>query len=661
LRRVRLAAAILALVGAAIGLQPQPVFGHALLSSSDPAANATLATAPSEITLAFTETPDPRLSSVHVLDASGGSHESGPAVAVAGSTSLRVPLGSLPDGVYTVAWRTVSATDGHAAAGSFAFSVGAGAPALPVAPAAAATPAQGSSSVSTASIVGRWLLFIGLIGLLGAVFAAEVAARRRGRGVLRLVATAWLVSMVATLLVMAFEASDAGVGLGDLVGTSLGWLAVGRVVPLAGAGLLLVAARRPTGRRGLLLRLVGLIATLEMLVDAIGSHAAAVPWPWANIVLQWLHIVAIGVWLGGLAGILLEVRGAPGSEKGEIVRRFSRWATVGIVLVALTGVVRAAVELGSIDALVSTDYGRLILVKIGLLVGLAGLGAINHFRNVPAAATDLTGLRRAGSIEILVGAVVLGVASVLVNVAPPVDTTVAAEALPAAPPHLAVDGNDFATSVKLALTITPGTAGPNTFRATAVDYDTGAPVPASSIELRFAYPSRPDVGTSTLTLAPASGGTFTGSGANLAIGGAWSITALVRTSPPVEVPLQVTIPLPPQRVDVNRALGQPTIYTVHLSNGRTAQLYLDQWAAGVADLHITYFDAVGTELPVTGIEVAVLGADGAPQAVATTQLEPGHVVGHVRTTAGAPLTVEVTGVAPGAERLDFRLDITPGR
>jgi hypothetical protein len=76
---------------------------------------------------------------------------------------------------------------------------------------------------------------------------------------------------------------------------------------------------------------------------------------------------------------------------------------------------------------------------------------------------------------------------------------------------------------------------------------------------------------------------------------------------------------------------------------------------------VTYFDASGKELPVTGITSTVATAGGAPLAVAMSPLEPGHVVGHVRTTAGVPLTVELIGTAPGGERLDFHLDITPGR
>jgi copper transport protein len=658
-RAARLGVAALVAFGFAVGLRADPVVGHALLSSSDPVANATLATAPATVTLTFTERPDPKLSSVQVLDTSGAPHASGPAVA-SGAASLRVTLGSLPDGVYTVAWRTVSAVDGHAAAGSYAFSVGTAAPAGP-----ANTPVAsgGSSTVSQGSIVSRWLLYLGLVGLLGAVFAAEVAARRRGRWLLRLAAGAWVLATLGAVLLVATEASDAGVGVADLAGTSLGPDALARVLPLLLAGVILVGARRPGPRQGLLLALVGAIAAIEMLVDAIVSHAAATPLPWVNIAIQWLHFATVGIWLGGLVGILLELRGAPSAEKGAVVHRFSHWATVGLAVVALTGVVRAAVELRSIDDLLTTDYGRLVLLKSALLVGLAGLGAINHFRHVPRAAGELRGLRRVGSLEILVGAVVLFVASVLANVAPPVDTVaVAAASATTAPSGLVADGHDYATSVKLHLVITPGTAGPNAFRATAVDYDTGAPVSPSAIELRFSYPARPDVGASTLTLAPVANGTFAGSGANLSLGGTWSVTALVQETPsPVEVPLTLSVPTPPQRVDVNRAPGQPTLYTVHLTAGRSAQIYLDPWATGAVDLHITYFDDAGKELPVTAVKATVATGGAPPAPVSLNQLEPGHVVGHVRTTAGVPMTVEVTGTAPGGDLLEFHLAITPDR
>ncbi len=103
-------------------------------------------------------------------------------------------------------------------------------------------------------------------------------------------------------------------------------------------------------------------------------------------------------------------------------RRFSRVATIGIGTVAVTGILRAAQEvLGSIDALLTTDFGRVVTAKTSLFAVLAALGAVNHFRNVPAAGRRLGGLRRVGSAEPLIGATVILLSASLVNLVPPAE------------------------------------------------------------------------------------------------------------------------------------------------------------------------------------------------------------------------------------------------
>jgi copper transport protein len=664
---------------------------HALLQSSDPVAGATLASGPSRVTIRFGEPPDPKLSSIKVLDTSGAPVAAGPTVVVAGQPDqLSVPLGPLSPGWYTVAWRTVSAVDGHTAAGSFAFGVGvtgaspgaapsAGAvgPAGPSPSGGAATGAAVTSSAgpSPLAIGGRFVLYVGLVLLLGlAVFGGFVAPTAR-RPPVRLFIVAWAAAGLGALIVIVAELNDVGVDLGTALGTSVGGPIVMRTATAVAAGVgLLVLARWPS-RRGEGLVIVAVGAAGAMLVDAATSHAAAGAYPLLDVGVQWIHVAAVGLWLGGLAGLLITTRGVPDVGKAQAARRFSRAATVGIGVVAVSGLWRGVAEIGNFDALVGTDFGRLVIAKTCLLGVLAGMGALNHWRSVPAASRTLRPLRRVGSVELMVGATVLLLAAALVNVSPPIASAAgsgggqAATSTATPPPvpsptpaPLVATGQDFGTSVNLRLEVSPGSAGPNQLRATVTDYDTGAAVSAPGVTLRFDLPARSDVGESRLDLTPTgTPGIFAGSGANLSLGGTWSITALVQTSPPVEVPLQVTVPTPPLQVDVNRALGQPTLYTVHLSQGRTAQLYLDQWAATTADLHVTYFSAAGTELPVAGVTATVATAGGPPAALALSQLEPGHVVGHVRTTAGVPLTVELAGTAPGGERLDFHLDITPGR
>src|SRR4030095_13362986 len=106
---------IVAVIGAGrlVVVAGQPAAAHALLRRSESASGALLQTAPPKVVVTFTAPPDPSLSIIHVLDAHGKDWEQGRAEPVAGAPlELQVALPALPDGVYTVTWRTVSKTDG---------------------------------------------------------------------------------------------------------------------------------------------------------------------------------------------------------------------------------------------------------------------------------------------------------------------------------------------------------------------------------------------------------------------------------------------------------------------------------------------------------------------------------------------------------------------
>ena len=565
---------------------------HAMLLSSSPAANAVLATAPSSVTITFTEPADPRLSSVRVLDVAGSGHSTGAAVTGSGGPDmLTVPLGPLPAGVYTVVWRTVSAADGHATAGSFAFSVGTGAPPPSAPPGASAPDSGGASTVSASSVLARAVLYLGLLVLLGSLLTGEALLGDRARRLLPVRLVAWSGAILGVVALLAAQAADADVGLGDAMASSLGTDAAGRLVPLLAAGpAMLVAARSPSLRRPATVAATTLIS-IALLIDAAASHASTVVAPPLNIGLQWLHAVGVAVWLGGLAGLLIELRDPSLDNRARLTAQFSRWATIGILVVALTGVARAAFELHGLDELTSTDYGRLLLVKVGLFAGLALLGAVNHFRHVPAGERGITGLRRVGSVELLLGTTAIVVASLLVTTAPPANDAAGGPGSmpgahvspgPTAPPPVSTSyqGSDYATTVKVALVVTPAALGPAKFEARVTDYDSGAVVPATGIKLRFALPARPDVGGSSLVLQPAADDAWTGLGSNLSLSGLWSVTVVVaEATTTVEVPIAVTMAPPMGAPDVNRLAGQPTLYTVHLAGGNEAQLYLDPMSA----------------------------------------------------------------------------------
>jgi copper transport protein len=652
MRRVTAALAAAAIMlGGAFAL-PRATGAHSLLQSSDPAAGSTVPVAPAVVVLIFGEAPDPALSVVKVLDTSGQEVASGPAVGVAGHPEqLEVPLGTLPDGVYTVAWRTVSTVDGHTTAGSFAFGVG-----VPVADAEQGAGQPTSPNGSVGDTLARFLMYLGLLGLLGAAFVG-VAIHPRGFGTLgRFAIGAWITLVAGTSGVIAFQAIDAGTDIGSMLQSSLGLGMISRAVAAVVMGIavaisLLVANAR---WRRIACGVLAATAAGGMLIDVVNGHPAAGAQPLLAIGLQWVHIVASGLWMGGLAALLVSVRGQLDVEKARAVRRFSLWAGFALAAIAATGLLRAIGEVGTLGALVDTDYGRLVVVKSGGLGVLALLGTFNHFVSVPAAVRSLRPLRLVGRAEVTIGAGVLLATGLLVNLAPPASVA----ATPATQPALTASGSDFGTTVRVQMTVTPGSAGINDFEVTVADYDTGEPLAdATGVTLRFKPSLVTGVGGSTLRLDANGPGRFSASGGNLSLDGIWNVTAVVAgASGSVEVPLPVATVITGQAIDANAIPDAPTIYTAHLAAGVTLQVYLDPGTAGANELHATFFDSAGNELPVQTASILVTPA-GQPGVISVPrQLEPGHFVLDLSISADG-IGADVVGISPDGPLIHAHVDI----
>ncbi|MGH7749558.1 MAG: CopD family protein, partial [Candidatus Dormibacteria bacterium] len=365
--------------------------------------------------------------------------------------------------------------------------------------------------------------------------------------------------------------------------------------------------------------MVGAGGAGAMLADVLNSHAAAGSQVAVNAALQWLHIAAGALWLGGLFALLLGIRGLEGEVRGRVVRRFSALAGVALLAVAASGTVRAVIEIGAWDRVWGTAFGKLVIVKVALLLLLAGLGGVNRFVNVPMASRAVRGLRRVGSVEVLVAVSALVVAAALVNEEPP--ASVAAQ-IAQGPQPLVLNASDYGTSVRMRLTVTPGSTGPNQFSALVTDYDTGRPIDAAGVQLSFTAPSCQSLGPTTLPLSRSAPGTWTATGSNLALGTSWQVTALVnRGSASVEIPFTVNPKVPAQTLSVTPGGGGlPTLYNITLPVGKL-QIYIDPEQPGATEFHTTYFDQTGN-----GLDATVSSVKEGGSALPTRLLGPGHYV-----------------------------------
>jgi methionine-rich copper-binding protein CopC len=96
---------------------------HALLDHATPRVGSSVASAPKEVVLTFTERLEPAFSSIEVRNEQGASVNAGKATVGSDRTQLRVPLKQLPAGTYKVIWQVLS-VDTHRTQGNFTFRVG---------------------------------------------------------------------------------------------------------------------------------------------------------------------------------------------------------------------------------------------------------------------------------------------------------------------------------------------------------------------------------------------------------------------------------------------------------------------------------------------------------------------------------------------------------
>jgi copper transport protein len=620
---------LIAVVGSVSLLSVSGVAGaHANLVSSAPANGETLQTAPDAVTLTFTEAPEPSLSSIRLLDASGTAVAEAPPSTVDGDRlSLTVPLSHLEHGVYTVSWRAVSRVDGHATAGAFAFGVGE-TPSADVTHSVSETTEGPSSPIE---IAGRWALLAGLVALVGGAVTAAVVLWPSPAAPLRYLAAAWAVAALGLALLAWAQVDAAGAGLRSFlvtpIGRGLAWRAAGIVM----AGVALGAAAmdgRPRRRAWLGFAAAG--AAGASLAHVAFGHAAAARLSLAQVTAQWVHVTAVALWIGGLGALLVAIRGEPDQSRARAVRRFSTMAGFALAAVVGTGLVRAFNQVRTIHDLFFSDYGRVVLVKVVLLLALATLGAVNRSRNLPRSERTLSGLRRVSRAELAIATAVLGATALLASLSPP-SSHPEAHAAPGGE-RLTATGSDFAESVRVTLVVEPGHAGSNRFMAHVADYDTGEPVHADRVALRFSYLGGQDVGESTLELRPAEAGVYEATAASLSIGGRWGVTVLVQQADDsVEVPLVVATHCLATAMATEEA---PTIYTVALPSG-SVQGYVDPGIAGVNQIHLTFFDAAGEELAVDAEpEMTAWRPEEDPIDLEAQRLGPGHFAANLELAAG---------------------------
>lgn len=188
------------------------------------------------------------------------------------------------------------------------------------------------------------------------------------------------------------------------------------------AGLIFLREREDSGWDWAAFRSEGLLLGATGLgLAAWAGHAAAVePWGLAATGADALHLLAVGIWLGGLVPLAALLRAA-GDEAGAdarpfavlAARSFSQVALLAMLTLVATGIWNGWNQVGDFPSLVGTRHGRLLLLKLGLLAAILVLAGLNRLRWLPALSGEAETVGRPAMrrLSAFVGAeLVLGIA-----------------------------------------------------------------------------------------------------------------------------------------------------------------------------------------------------------------------------------------------------------
>jgi copper transport protein len=445
--------AVLAAVAAGLAL-PSVASAHAYLIRTSPAASRVLEGPPPSVQLTYDEAVEPRFAIVSVTSADGRQETTGsPRRSPANPDTLIVPIRShQAEGWYLVYWRAIS-VDGHPVQGAFTYAVGPNpgpAPQFPV-------PKVSATAATPPLLIARWVMFVSVMSAIGLavlrLLVARPLIRRVRQASLRPVSVALAIASVVGLIAIPvyLDFSTANDSLRSVFD-------VGALVPLfrvtafgrafvdfelcfalfCVAAWIAVWVDRPEREHRSIAGLVAVTGALiaaaaVLIVPGLAGHAAQTSPRGLTLLLDWVHLAAGSVWMGGLLGLLVIWRTAPKIQRvpvlSAVVSRFSNVALASVISLAATGVGEAIIHMPAVNALWETGFGRALLVKAGLLVVALGLAAGNLLRTKPqlaaageradhgAPAASLLSRLISGEAIVIVGAVFA--AAVLSSLPPP--------------------------------------------------------------------------------------------------------------------------------------------------------------------------------------------------------------------------------------------------
>lgn len=393
-------------ISSALIFSPKLVYGHAFVTRSDPAPSQSLPTSPSKVDVFFSEPVDVKYSKLKVLDQDGKQINTNKIHYLNGDQSaLTSTLTQLKDGVYTVSTTVLSQTDGHVTDNAFIFAVGDAAVHSNI--------TQSNSQESNLYIpeaLARFPTLVGQVIIVGGAFSAlwlwrpiyKIAGSYSSFYDIRKIMDKRLISLIligSTILVISdfailiIQASSISAGITDVITTRFGMVVLVRInLSLALLAISIIEFRNYRRSSHIISKkkTVGILALgVFLLVTTSFMGHGAVNNQLPPIALDFIHNLAASLWIGGVIYLGFIVSSKLQAYKpmennykiallSFLIPRFSLIVVTILGFIVFTGPFLLFTLDNNLSQVLSSLYGKTLIVKLALAVIMIAFGSYNQ-------------------------------------------------------------------------------------------------------------------------------------------------------------------------------------------------------------------------------------------------------------------------------------------
>jgi len=513
-------------------------YAHPFLLDSEPSQAGNAAIGTTQIITKYSEAVEIDFSELKVFDSNGNQIDNGDTAYYEGESSLVITTSPLEDGTYTVTSKVLSKVDGHLVRAAIIFGVGEAQ--------VNASLLESQDESETTFLPEAAARFPGIVGqtvVLGsAISAIAIWGTQRkhfGKENLTLInqtyrskfskitGAALVGVLVSNFVMLAVQTVRLETSPIDVLGTTFGatWL-IRMIITIILLGIWFWMERKPhlTNKKHVPMLIVSLALIFTTTMFGHGTASELV----APMILDYVHNLLASVWIGGIIFfsfvILPTLAKLDWMEKEKtvlaILPRYSGMVTIALGILIITGPTLLWFLESDVTSITNSTYGLLIFAKIFLALIMIGLGAYFQFKVQRPAVKNLGGAIGAGvfgfgekppdvskegfeppTIEALaskklvkplkasavIGIILLGVVSLLVNSSLPAGEVQTAEAQTAT---FGFSSVLFSEQAKFDVSVLPVGVGPNTISVIVSTIDGEPMSDVSGLKIKVSNPQR---------------------------------------------------------------------------------------------------------------------------------------------------------------------------